>query len=124
MYLPFPPTVNHYYVKTKRGVFISKKGREFREKVADEINQQLPGTTIGEENKLSVDVVLFPMDKRKRDVDNYNKALLDAITQAGLWFDDSQVDQLHIYRGEVVKGGYCIVRIKEAEPIKKLSVIE
>ena len=119
MYLPFPPTVNHYYVKTKRGVFISKKGRDFRVLVADAIHEQLPGIEIEESQKLSVVVSLFPMDKRKRDVDNYNKALLDAITQAGFWADDSQVDQLHIYRGEVVKGGYCTVTITEAEDIKK-----
>jgi len=119
LYLPFPPTVNHYYVKTKRGVFISKKGREFRELVADEIHEQLAGVHIPIDIKLQVEVTLFPRDKRKRDLDNYNKALLDAITQCGLWEDDSQIDQLHNYRGELLKNGLCHVRITQAEDIKK-----
>lgn len=111
-YVPFPPTVNHYYVKTRNGVFISKKGREFRVKVADAINEQLPGVGISKEMKLKVTVVLFPVDRRLRDIDNYNKALLDAITKAELWDDDSQIDQLINLRGEIVKGGGCTVRIE------------
>ncbi|RKZ94836.1 MAG: hypothetical protein DRQ40_05060 [Gammaproteobacteria bacterium] len=118
IFLPFPPTVNHYYVKSRRGIYISKKGRQFREKVADSINEQLPGVVIGDDDRLKVSVTLHPMDKRKRDVDNYNKALLDAITHAGLWGDDSQVDQLFNYRGEIVKGGMCVVKIEPAEEIK------
>lgn len=119
IHLPFPPTVNHYYVKTRRGIFISKKGRQFRELVADAINEQLPGVTL--DYRLQVDVILHPRDKRKRDIDNYNKALLDAITIAGLWNDDSQIDQLFNYRGEIVKLGKCIVRIKPAEKVVKID---
>ncbi|NBW22487.1 MAG: RusA family crossover junction endodeoxyribonuclease, partial [Caulobacteraceae bacterium] len=39
----------------------------------------------------SVRVVIeaFPPDRRKRDLDNILKSLLDALTHAGVWEDDS-----------------------------------
>lgn len=60
--------------------------------------------------RLSVIVGLFPPNKIKRDIDNFGgKSLLDALTFAGLIEDDSLVDELHITRREVVKGGRCTV---------------
>lgn len=115
LFLPFPPTVNNYYVKTQRGVFISHKGRKFRENVISSINEQLAGVHL--DDKMLVEVVLFPPDRRKRDIDNYNKPLLDAITHSGLWEDDSQVDQLFNYRGIVKKPGQAYVRITDAGPV-------
>ena len=117
LYLPFPPSVNHYYVKTKRGVFVSKKGREFRAEVIQCIHDQL-GLCEMITDKLLVEVVLYPPDKRTRDVDNYNKPLLDAITHAGLWKDDSIIDQLFNYRGEASpRSGSVFLRIQDAGPI-------
>jgi crossover junction endodeoxyribonuclease RusA len=120
-YLPFPPSVNNYYVKTNRGMFISMKGKKFRQQVQEAIYQQVPDCRLDEEEKLLVEVVLFAPDKRKRDVDNYNKSLLDAITKTQLWEDDSQIDQLFNYRGEVVKGGQVFVRISAGGPILKIT---
>tara|TARA_R110000744_G_C19371578_1_gene562730 strand:+ start:26802 stop:27212 length:411 start_codon:yes stop_codon:yes gene_type:complete len=126
IFLPFPPTVNNYYVKTKRGVFISMKGKAFRAAVADAVNEQLPGVYIDE--KMLVEVILYPPDKRKRDVDNYSKALMDALTECGLWEDDSLIDQTFIYRGEVFNGeagnrksGMVYMRIVDAGPIMRIG---
>lgn len=117
LFLPFPPTVNNYYRHHKYGIYISKKGKLFRELVCDSINEQLPNVEL--DNRLKVSITLHPPDKRKRDIDNYNKSLLDAITQAGLWGDDSQIDQLFNYRGEIIKKGLVHLTISEAMPIKK-----
>jgi crossover junction endodeoxyribonuclease RusA len=38
-------------------------------------------------------IILYPPDAR-RDIDNYNKALFDALTHAGIWEDDSQVKRM------------------------------
>lgn len=119
LYLPFPPTVNNYYVKTKRGVFISMKGKAFRAQVAEAVIEQLPSAYI--DDKMLIEVVLYPPDKRRRDVDNYMKALLDSLTECGLWEDDSLVDQLFIYRGEVHKKGMVFLRITEGGPILKVG---
>ena len=77
LHLPFPPTVNSYYVKTTRGIHLSAKGRIFRESVAAAVFQQLPEIRIV--LPMLLEVVLYMPDARKRDIDNYQKALLDAI---------------------------------------------
>ena len=118
LYLPFPPTVNNYYQKSKGGGrFISNKGRSFRAAVAEAVADQI-GSSVPIDYRMLVEVVLFPPDKRTRDMDNYNKALLDAITETGFWMDDQLVDQLFNYRGEVrSRNGSCYVRISEAGPV-------
>jgi crossover junction endodeoxyribonuclease RusA len=117
LYLPWPPSVNNYYVKTKRGMFISAKGRKFRDQTAEAINSQVPGLAIPSDDRLLFEVVLFPPDARIRDVDNYSKSLLDAIVQTGLLPDDKQIDQLFIYRGQRVMNGSVFCRIAEAGPV-------
>jgi len=108
--LDFPPTVNSYYTKTQRGIYISKRGRVFRDRCAEScVQQNAYGLNLDE--RLTLDVVLYPPDRRIRDLDNYMKALLDAFTQAKVWEDDSLIDNLNIHRGKLVKGGKCAVRI-------------
>jgi len=119
IYLPFPPTVNNYYVKTKRGVFISTKGKQFRAQVAEAIVEQLPDVFITD--RMLVEVILYMPDKRKRDLGNYDKALMDAITEGGLWEDDELIDQQFFYRGCLTKGGQTYMRICDAGPILQLD---
>jgi len=111
--LDFPPTVNSYYTKTKRGIFISPKGRAFRECVSKACNEQgVYGIQLP--CRLAVDVILYPPDRRTRDLDNYMKALLDSLTIAKIWEDDELIDNLNIHRGKVLSGaGKCALRITE-----------
>lgn len=116
LFLPFPPTVNSYYSAGHGKVrYVSKAGHLFREKVLIDINEQAAGIQL--DGRLNVEVILYPPDRRTRDLDNYMKALLDAITHAGFWVDDEQIDQLSIMRGEVVKAGFSRVEVNGAGPI-------
>ena len=118
IYLPFPPTINNYYKKAKSGGrFISEKGRKFRDDVQVAVIEQLPDVYI--DDRMLVEYILFPPDNRKRDTaDNYAKALLDALTHAGLWEDDALIDQCFSYRGEVrSRQGSTFVRVTDAGPI-------
>ncbi|WP_438980215.1 RusA family crossover junction endodeoxyribonuclease [Polynucleobacter sp.] len=117
LYLPFPPTVNDYYTKTARGVYISTKGRIFRELVSEAVNEQLPGVHI--DVPMLLEVVLYMPDARRRDIDNYQKALLDSLTICGLWADDSLVNQLYIFRGKATarSGGSVFMRILDGGPV-------
>ena len=63
---------------------------------------------------LDVDVKVYPPDKRRRDVDNVQKALLDAMEHGGAYGDDSQIVRLAIEKGTPVSGGKTLVRIQEA----------
>jgi crossover junction endodeoxyribonuclease RusA len=91
---------------------ISRAGRLFRDAVAGSFWEQFPGHR-AMAGRLSVIVDLFPRDRRQTDIDNYAKSLLDALTHAGVWVDDSQIDRLTLVRGEMVKGGRCVVTIME-----------
>jgi crossover junction endodeoxyribonuclease RusA len=54
---------------------------------------------------ISVELILLPPDRRRRDIDNYTKAIFDGLTHARVWGDDSQVKDLRIRWGQAVKGG-------------------
>lgn len=110
--LPYPPSVNHYWGQAGKHRFIGAKGKAFRLAVAEECAEN---GIVGLEGRLAVHVALFPPDKRKRDVDNVLKSLLDACEHAGCYESDSQIDELHIVRQEIRKGGGCTVLIHTIE---------
>jgi crossover junction endodeoxyribonuclease RusA len=106
--LPYPPSVNHYWGQGKHGRFIGKRGVAFRQAVAEAALEAEVQPLLG---RLSVHIALFPPDKRQRDVDNVLKSLLDACEHAGCYESDSQIDELHIVRQEIQKGGSCTIVI-------------
>lgn len=106
--LPYPPSVNHYWGQSGNRRFIGKKGVEFRKAV--ELAVKSAGV-VPQEGRLSVHIELFPPDRRKRDIDNVLKSLLDACEHAGCYENDSLIDELHIVRKEVLKDGACIIAI-------------
>src|SRR5690606_9863874 len=53
----------------------------------------------------------FPPDRRRRDLDNIQKPVLDALQHAGVYEDDSQIDLLLTRRRTPTKGGALQVRI-------------
>jgi len=112
--LPYPPTVNSYYVRNRNGFpRIGPKGREYRTQLIDLLRTQLPNAVALTE-KLSVWIEVHVPDYRIRDLDNINKALLDAISHAGnVWSDDYNIDDLRLVRGPKVKGGYVRVHIRK-----------
>jgi crossover junction endodeoxyribonuclease RusA len=106
--LPYPPSVNHYWGQSGKNKFLGKKGKEFRIAVAEAC---LDAEVVALEGRLSLHVSLYPPDHRKRDVDNVLKPLLDAMEHAGCFENDNQIDELHIIRREVEKGGSCVVLV-------------
>lgn len=108
--LPLPPSANHYYRRVGNATLISREGRRYRQTVSATLAamrvQRLPG-------RLWVRVTLYPPDKRRRDLDNALKCLLDALAHGGAYADDSQIDRLDIRRGPVTPGGGVHVVITE-----------
>lgn len=104
--LPWPPSVNTYWGFHGHRRFLTQKAQEFKKEVATAVKGQRLG-----QSRLSVTISAFAPDKRIRDLDNILKPTLDALVQAGLFDDDSQVDLLTIQRGEVLKGGMAIVTV-------------
>jgi crossover junction endodeoxyribonuclease RusA len=96
---------------------ISKAGREFKLQVQDYVlDNAVP--KMGQK-RLQMQVTLYPRDKRKQDIDNRIKALWDALTDAGVFDDDEQIDILIVQRGEIRKGGGCLVMIDEIDATRQ-----
>ncbi len=102
--LPYPPSVNGYWRSFKGRQIISARGRSYRISAIETLRElNLINERI--EARVSLSVVIHPPTARKYDIDNWCKAPFDALTHAGFWLDDEQVDHLTIKKGEKVKGG-------------------
>lgn len=129
LFLPFPPTINSYYVqgpsvtrgklRSFSGRVISRLGRIFREKVGIALNEQVPGLFL--DTPVRIVTILHPPDKRVRDLDNYIKPLFDSLTHNKLWMDDVLVDQHENYRGVVASDGLTRIHITESGPVLPLD---
>lgn len=87
----------------------------FRENVADYcVENKVP--SFGEK-RLQFQVTLYPRDRRIQDIDNRIKALFDAL-EGWVYDSDSQIDVLLVQRGEIRKGGGCLVMIEELEDVR------
>ncbi len=73
--------------------------------------------------RLEMQVTLYPKDRRKQDIDNRIKALWDALTDAGVFDDDEQIDVLMVQRGAIKKGGGCLVMIDILDKIEETTPI-
>lgn len=108
--LPWPPSVNHYYTVARGRKVLSKRGRDYKKMGAKELLAQ--GIPKNLTARLEVNIDAYPPSKRKHDLDNVLKPLLDTMQDYGM-FDDEQIDILRIRRRE--KGGYVRVHISEIE---------
>ncbi|MGN6314566.1 MAG: RusA family crossover junction endodeoxyribonuclease [Rhodanobacteraceae bacterium] len=116
--LPWPPTVNTYWRHISKGplagrTLISEKGRAYRIAVGQACCAQLRSWA-ALDSRLSVRIEAHAPDLRKRDLDNLPKGILDSLSEARVWQDDSQIDRLTIERREPRKEGCVIVTIEVA----------
>ena len=117
--LPYPPSINHYYVRTKKGLAIKPEGVWYRQQVGFLVAiARLPRKFLGNE-KVQVTIHAFTPDRIPRDVDNILKCLLDALTDAHVWGNDKQVYDLHITKDyDTQKKGYVEVTVSEIKEEK------
>lgn len=108
--LPWPPSINHYYGNFRGRVYISAKGKAFRKRVGAELDWTKG--TFSPNDRLRVRLELFPPDNRRRDVDNIQKPVLDSLEHAGLFANDSQIDDLHTIRREKRDGGQVLITVE------------
>jgi len=108
--LPWPPSVNHYYRRVGARTLISRAGREFRRRVARILAARRIPSAVG---RLAVTVEVYPPDRRRRDIDNLLKAVLDACQHGGAFPDDSRIVWLLIHRTRAVPGGRVVVTIRD-----------
>ena len=109
--LPWPPSVNQYWRSFQGRAILSAKGRQYRVQVAEQVMlQRVPKNLSG---NLVMQVEAFRPDKRRRDLDNLLKGVLDGLAHAGVYEDDSQIVDLRIFwAGE---GGYLEITVEKSD---------
>jgi crossover junction endodeoxyribonuclease RusA len=112
--LPWPPSTNALYrsvqIAGHTRVLLSKAARDYHAMVRRRVQlERLPA--FGDLDRLEVVIHARPPDRRKRDLDNLLKSVLDALVKGGAIPDDGQIDKLAIVRGEPLKGGALTVGV-------------
>ncbi|RRV38639.1 RusA family crossover junction endodeoxyribonuclease [Stutzerimonas stutzeri] len=110
--LPWPPSANTYYRRVGAKTLISAKGRDY---CAAVMKACAEARISRQDGRLAVVINACPPDRRRRDLDNLLKGLLDALTHGGAWEDDSQIDHLTIKRGPIKALGCVEVTISEID---------
>ena len=109
--LPWPPSVNHYWKARGSRRFISPKAKAW----LDEAILLLRAKRVRFEGAVAIHMRFSPPDRRKRDGDNLEKAIMDALVKAGVIKDDSLVYVKKSCK-EVLdeRLGYVLLEVEEA----------
>lgn len=63
-------------------------------------------------NELKMTMIIHPPDRRRRDSSNLWKMTEDALQDAGVFVDDSQIKEHHAYWSSPVKDGMVVVELE------------
>lgn len=111
--LPYPPSNNRYYRHNRGRTHISAEGKAYRAAVRDLIRASMLDVQTPCPLRLCIECHM--PDRRRRDLDNLQKAAFDALTKAGFWLDDSQIVDYRVIKMPVLKGGKLVIKITELE---------
>lgn len=112
--LPYPPSLNTIWRRVGNKTLLSAAGRMYRADVLAAVLIHFNAVPKPLAGRLRVAIHVHAPDKRKRDLDNLPKAINDALTHAGLWLDDSQIDRLLVERcNNYPPAGGVVVHVEE-----------
>jgi len=105
---PWPPSINHYWRMGNHHIYLSEEGKRYKQIVIGIVRTARVESFIGD---VSLTMEAYPPDRRRRDLDNIQKAVWDALTDAGLYEDDSQVKHVEAWMREPLERGKVIVTV-------------
>lgn len=111
--LPYPPSGNHMWKHAKGRHYLTDKALNYYQNVHVLVRQQSKVVNI--DFDMDVTCVLFPPDRRRRDLDNAWKVIADSLTKAGVWQDDKLIRRLTLEWAEVHTGGMARISITQRD---------
>lgn len=107
--LPMPPTTNLLYATVNGRRVLSKAGREYKEQAGWQvlIAAKQAGLRIRPNDRMSLTLLAWFGDNRRRDLSNIIKVLEDSVAEA-LGFDDTRIDILHVERAGIDHSNPCV----------------
>jgi Holliday junction resolvase RusA-like endonuclease len=89
-----PISINHLYGSRGSRRFMTSRGKQFKQMVSDLASSLVEGNKIyPTPHPVEVELAYYFSDRRKRDIQNLNKEVLDAFNGI-IYDDDSQVVRL------------------------------
>lgn len=105
---PVGLSVNHMYVISSKKVFLKKEAVAYKKYVYFTLANQPKFKDV----PLSVTLDIYPPDKRKRDLDNVLKLVLDSLQYSQVIDNDCNIYELHVTKKSIVKDGLLKISIK------------
>lgn len=115
--LPMPPSVNSLYgVNRDTGQkYLLAEQRQFRSSVISIVRAAMrapEGRVPALEGRVELVVGFYQVNRQRQDISNRLKALEDALTHAGAYHDDSQIDRITAER-RYGSSAECVVELRE-----------
>lgn len=112
--LPYPPTLNNLFKNVRNGRVKSAAYNGWLAQALVALRGQRPTKHAG---SFRCTILLTRPDRRRRDIDNTVKAILDLLTTAGVIEDDHLAQSLTVAWAweEITPGGSVTVSIEPAE---------
>ncbi len=86
--------IYQYFCRGKFGKFyMTARGKQVKKHYQEEVAKQYKGEVLTDD--IEIEINLYFKDKRRRDVDNYNKLILDSL-EGIVYKDDKQIQRLLI----------------------------
>jgi len=115
--LPWPPSVNVYYRAVPHGKhgarnILSAAGRQYKQDAARAFRLTHEGLSL--HGRLYCHLTMRAPTRRKYDIDNRIKPVLDALQDVGAFDDDEQIDKILAERGIVNPGnGHVQITLRQ-----------
>lgn len=105
------PSVNHYWGQVGNRCYLTQRAKGFQKLVSLHVKRK------DSVARLRIEITVCFGDKRKRDIDNILKGVLDSLVKCGLCEDDEQFDEIEVKRGKIIKGGLLKIKVIELKNI-------
>ena len=111
--LPWPPSVNQVWATTKRGNWYGTKiAKDYKAAVKYIVMQKNCQGSFPKSDNIEYNLFVYPPDNRRRDLDNLNKVVCDALQDAGVYDNDCQIKRIFMEMKPQEKPGTVIVILK------------